>query len=56
VSITLIAAVVCLAAWIVLGFITPIGLGVVHLLPGIAAVLWVRWWALRPVPTTQEPR
>lgn len=49
-SLTLVASVVCLAAWIVLVFITPIGLGIVHLLLGIAGVLWVRWWALRPAP------
>ena len=52
-SLTLVASVVCLAAWIVLGFITPVGLGIVHLLPGIAGVLWVRWWALRPEPVVK---
>ena len=52
-SLPLIASIVCLVAWIILGFVAPIGLGIVHLLPGIAAVLWVRWWALRPDPVAK---
>jgi hypothetical protein len=27
--------------------VRPIGLGVVHLLLILGAVLWIRWWALR---------
>jgi hypothetical protein len=46
---TLLASLACLAAWVVLVFITPVGLGIVHLLLGLGAVLWVRWWALRPL-------
>jgi hypothetical protein len=36
-------------AWIVLTFIVPLGPAgsVAHLLLGVAAVLFVRWWALR---------
>ena len=46
---SLIASVVCLALWALLVFIRPVGLGVVHLLLVVGAVLWVRWWAMRPV-------
>ena len=44
---TLAIAIVCLAAWIVLGFVVPIGIGAVHLLLAIGTLLLVRWWALR---------
>ncbi|HLG06615.1 MAG TPA: hypothetical protein VI383_10765 [Gemmatimonadales bacterium] len=43
-------AILALASWVVLVFIRPVGLGVVHLLLGIGAVLLIRWWALRPGP------
>jgi hypothetical protein len=43
---TLLASLLCLALWIVFGFVRPVGLGVIHLLWPAAAVLWVRWWAL----------
>jgi hypothetical protein len=48
-SVTLVAAVACLALWVVLVFVQPVGLGVVHLLLAGGAALWIRWWALRPV-------
>jgi len=44
---TLLTSIACLAAWVVLVFIRPVGLGVVHVLLGASAVLWIRWWALR---------
>lgn len=44
------ASLLLLAAWIVLVFVRPFGLGVVHILLGLAAVLWVRWWG------SKEPR
>jgi hypothetical protein len=44
---TLAIATVCLVAWIILGFVIPVGIGAVHLLLAVAAVLLVRWWALR---------
>ena len=44
---TLLASLLCLALWIVFGFVRPIGLGVVHLLWAAAAVFWIRWYALR---------
>lgn len=47
-SLTLIGALVCLAVWVVVVFISPVGLGVVHLFLALGAVLWIRWWALRP--------
>jgi hypothetical protein len=45
---TLPAALVCLAAWAVLTFVVPAGLGVVHLLLAAGVLLLMRWWALRP--------
>ena len=46
-ALTLLASIVCIAAWIVLTFVRPVGLGVVHLLLGGGVVLWIRWWGLR---------
>ena len=46
-SLTLVAAVLSLLAWIVLVFMTSVTAGTVHLLLAVGAVLWVRWWALR---------
>ncbi len=46
-ALTLLASIVCIAAWIVLAFVRPVGLGVVHLLLGAGVVLWMRWWATR---------
>ncbi|HEU5218658.1 MAG TPA: hypothetical protein VFU23_08360 [Gemmatimonadales bacterium] len=45
---SLIASLVCLLLWVVLVFIRPVGLGVVHVLLAVSAVLWVRWWGLKP--------
>jgi hypothetical protein len=47
---TLLASLFCLALWIVFGFVRPIGLGVIHLLWPAAAVLWIRWYALKYEP------
>lgn len=46
----LLGAIVALVLWIVFVFIFPLGPAgsVVHLLLGLAGVLFVRWWALRP--------
>ncbi len=46
-ALTLLASIVCIAAWIVLTFVRPVGLGVVHLLLGAGVVLWMRWWATK---------
>lgn len=46
---SLIASVLCLALWAVLVFVRPVGLGVVHVLLGVGAVLLIRWYALRPL-------
>jgi hypothetical protein len=45
----LLGAVLALVLWIILAFVLPVGPGgaVVHLLLGVAAALFVRWWALR---------
>jgi hypothetical protein len=42
----LIAALVSFVAWIVFGFVMPVGIGAVHLLLAVSATLLVRWWAL----------
>lgn len=47
-NLTLGTSLACLALWIVLTFVVPVGLGIVHLLLGAAAVLWVRWAGTRP--------
>lgn len=45
----LIGAIVSLILWIVFAFIIPLGPAgaAVHLLLGLAGVLFVRWWALK---------
>ena len=40
----LILAVLLLVAWVVLGFLMPVGIGAVHLLYAAGATLLVRWW------------
>lgn len=49
-NLNLIGAIIALAAWLILTFIRPVGLGLVHLLLAAGVALLVRWWALR------EPR
>ncbi len=46
---TLLGAVLALLVWIVVTFVMPLGpAGAgLHLLLGVAGVLFVRWWALR---------
>jgi hypothetical protein len=46
-SLTLLAAMLSLLAWIVLLFFTTMTAGAIHLLLALAATLLVRWWALR---------
>ena len=46
-KLTLLASLLCLALWVLLTFIRPAGLGIVHLLLAAGATLWVRWWALQ---------
>lgn len=46
-TLTLLAALVSLAAWAVLIFGRVTTSGVTHLLLAVGAVLLVRWWALR---------
>jgi len=46
-TLTLIGAIVSLAAWFILTFVIATGLGIVHLLLALGVVLWIRWWALR---------
>jgi len=40
-------AIVALVAWFVLTFVSPLGLGIIHLLLAIGVVLLIRWWGLR---------
>jgi len=44
---TLLVALASLLLWVVLTFVLPLGVGVVHVLLGLGATLLVRWWALR---------
>ena len=46
-SLTLLAAIVSLAAWITLTFFPSTDAGAIHLLLALSATLLVRWWALR---------
>jgi hypothetical protein len=46
-NLTLVGAIICLAAWILTTFVVPVGLGIVHLLLAAGVLLLVRWWALR---------
>jgi hypothetical protein len=43
----LIGAIVALLFWILVVFILPVGLGIVHLLLAVAVGLLIRWWALK---------
>jgi hypothetical protein len=44
---TLLVSLACLVLWTIFALIRPIGLGIIHLLLVVGAVLWIRWWALR---------
>jgi hypothetical protein len=46
-SLTLVAAIVSLLAWIALVFFTSVNAGAIHLLLALSTTLLVRWWALR---------
>jgi hypothetical protein len=46
-SLTLLAAIVALLAWITLVFFTSVNAGAIHLLLALSSTLVVRWWALR---------
>ena len=46
-SLTLLAAILSLLAWITLVFFTSASAGAIHLLLAVSATLLVRWWALR---------
>ena len=46
-SLTLLAAIVSVATWVLLVFFTPMTAGAIHLLLALGATLLVRWWALR---------
>jgi hypothetical protein len=46
-SLTLLAAVISLLAWVVLVYFTTVTAGAIHLLLALGSTLLVRWWALR---------
>jgi hypothetical protein len=46
-SLTLLAAIVSLIAWVGLVFFSSVTAGAIHLLLALGATLLVRWWALR---------
>ncbi|MBK8005511.1 MAG: hypothetical protein IPK12_16710 [Gemmatimonadetes bacterium] len=48
-DLNLIGAIVALLAWVAVTFLFPLGPAgaPLHLLLGVAGVLFVRWWALR---------
>jgi len=46
-SLTLVAAIVSLLAWIALVFFSSVTAGAIHLLLALGTTLLVRWWALR---------
>jgi hypothetical protein len=46
-SLTLLAAIVSIVAWVGLIFFTPMTAGAIHLLLALGAILLVRWWGLR---------
>jgi hypothetical protein len=46
-SLTLLAAIASLVAWIILMFFTSVTAGAIHLLLALSTTLLVRWWALR---------
>lgn len=43
----LLLAVASLVLWVLLAYIRPVGLGIVHLLLVAGAVFLIRWWAKR---------
>lgn len=45
---SLVLALAAVASWYVLAVVVGVQAGAVHLLLAAAAVLLVRWWALRP--------
>jgi hypothetical protein len=46
-SLTLLLAVLSLAAWAILAFGVAVPSGTVHLLLALGTTLLIRWWALR---------
>lgn len=48
-TLSLIIALISLIIWVMLTFVTPLGVGLVHVLLGLGVTLLVRWWALRSV-------
>jgi hypothetical protein len=45
-SVSLVVALLCLVAWLVFGFVIPVGVGAIHLLLAIGVLLLIQWWAV----------
>jgi len=43
----LVSGIVCLLVWLVLTFLTPVGLGIVHVLLGASVLLLIKGWVER---------
>jgi len=43
----LLGAIAALLLWVLVVFIEPVGLGIVHLLLALGVGLLIRWWALK---------
>lgn len=46
-TVSLVLALLCLALWVLLGIVFPVGWAAIHLLLAAGATLLVRWWALK---------
>jgi hypothetical protein len=46
-SLTLLAAILSIMAWVVLVFFSPVSAGAIHLPLALGSTLLIRWWALR---------
>jgi hypothetical protein len=44
--VTLGLSLLAFTAWILFGFVFPVGVGVVHAFLAVSAILFVRWWGL----------
>jgi hypothetical protein len=43
----MVSGIACLLVWLVLTFLTPVGLGIVHVLLGAGVLLLIRGWVER---------
>ena len=43
----MVAGAICVLLWVVLTFVAPVGLGVIHVLLGAGVLAWIRGWVDR---------